>query len=113
VPTTRMEPDTRIDDVGHAEAVDYRDFTYRPKEAGNKYYLSRWAELYFGRNRYTIQRDFRNSLYLLLPSASKSITSPCPWFNYAGWLLVPLTIRTSAGKLIPRSVEYPRRASSD
>src|SRR5205807_3010463 len=29
----------RIDDVGHAEAVDYRDFTYRPKEAENKYYL--------------------------------------------------------------------------
>src|SRR2546423_10330072 len=34
----------RIDDVGHAEAIDYRDFTYRPKEAENKYYLSRWAE---------------------------------------------------------------------
>src|SRR4051794_4044230 len=35
------------------------------------------------------------------------------WLNYAGPLLVPLTTRTCAGKLIPRSVEYPRRASSD
>jgi hypothetical protein len=61
-----MIPNSRIDDVGHAEAVVYRDFTYRPKEAETKYYLSRWAELYFGRNRYTIQRDFRNSLYLSL-----------------------------------------------
>src|SRR2546422_6006748 len=32
--------------------------------------------------------------------------------SYAGRLFVPLTIRTSAGKLIPRSVEYSRRASS-
>ena len=31
----------RIDDVGHAEAVDFRDFSYRPKEAENNYYLSR------------------------------------------------------------------------
>src|SRR5205085_5305965 len=53
----------RIDDVGHAEAVDFRDFNYRPKEAENKYYLSRWAELFFGRNRYTIQRDFTNALF--------------------------------------------------
>jgi type IV secretory pathway TrbF-like protein len=55
----------RIDDVGHAEAVDFRDFNYRPKEAENKYYLSRWAELFFSRNRYTIQRDFTNSLYFM------------------------------------------------
>src|SRR5882724_11270752 len=32
---------------------------------------------------------------------------------HVGRLLVPLTIRTSAGKLIPRSVEYPRKVSSD
>ena len=55
----------RINEVGHAEAVDYRDFSYKPKEAENKYYLSRWTELYYGRNRYTIQRDFTNSLYFL------------------------------------------------
>ena len=47
----------RISDVGHAEAIDYRNFDYRPQEAENKYYLTRWANLYFGRNRYTIERD--------------------------------------------------------
>ena len=39
----------RINDVGHAEAIDYRNFQYRPQEAENKYYLTRWAELYFSR----------------------------------------------------------------
>ena len=55
----------RINDVGRAEAIDYRDFQYRPQEAENKYYLSRWAELYFSRNRFTIERDQTNSLYFL------------------------------------------------
>ena len=63
----------RIDDVGHAEAVDYRDFTYRPKEAENKYYLSRWTELYFTRNRYAIQRDFTNSLYFLNADMQRAV----------------------------------------
>jgi type IV secretory pathway TrbF-like protein len=45
----------RINDVGHAEAIDYRNFQYRPQEAENKYYLTRWAELYFSRNRFTIE----------------------------------------------------------
>jgi type IV secretion system protein VirB5 len=55
----------RINDVGRAEAVDYRSFQYRPQEAENKYYLSRWAELYFSRNRFTIERDQTNALYFL------------------------------------------------
>src|SRR6266568_2626336 len=55
----------RINDVGHAEAIDYRNFQYRPQEVENKYYLNRWAELYFGRNRFTIERDQTNSLYFL------------------------------------------------
>ena len=33
----------RINDVGRAEAIDYRKFQYRPQEAENKYYLSRWG----------------------------------------------------------------------
>src|SRR6266508_2907455 len=40
----------RINEVGRAEAIDYRNFQYRPQEAENKYYLNRWAELYFSRN---------------------------------------------------------------
>jgi len=37
----------RINDVGHAEAIDYRNFQYRPQEAENKYYLTRWARTVF------------------------------------------------------------------
>jgi type IV secretory pathway TrbF-like protein len=55
----------RINDVGHAEAIDYRNFQYRPQEAENKYYLTRWAELYFSRNRFTIERDQTSALYFL------------------------------------------------
>lgn len=55
----------RINDVGRAEAVDYRSFQYRPQEAENKYYLTRWTELYFARNRFTIERDQTNALYFL------------------------------------------------
>jgi type IV secretion system protein VirB5 len=55
----------RINDVGHAEAIDYRNFQYRPQETENKYYLTRWTELYFARNRFTIERDQTNSLYFL------------------------------------------------
>ena len=55
----------RINDVGHAEAIDYRNFQYRPQETENKYYLTRWAELYFARNRFTIERDQTNALYFL------------------------------------------------
>src|SRR5246127_559480 len=55
----------RINDVGRAEAIDYRNFQYRPQETENKYYLSRWAELYFSRNRFTIERDQMNALYFL------------------------------------------------
>jgi type IV secretory pathway TrbF-like protein len=55
----------RINDVGRADAIDYRNFQYRPQEAENKYYLTRWAELYFSRNRFAIERDQTNSLYFL------------------------------------------------
>jgi len=40
-----------------------RKLPYRPQEAENKYYLTRWAELYFSRNRFTIERDQTASLY--------------------------------------------------
>src|SRR5947207_11114038 len=63
----------RIDDVGHAEAVDFRDFNYRPKEAENKYYLSRWAELFFERNRYTIQHDFTNALFFMNADVQRAV----------------------------------------
>jgi type IV secretory pathway TrbF-like protein len=63
----------RINDVGHAEAIDYRNFQYRPQEAENKYYLSRWAELYFSRNRFTIEHDQTNSLYFLNSDVQRAV----------------------------------------
>jgi type IV secretory pathway TrbF-like protein len=63
----------RINDVGRAEAIDYRNFQYRPQEAENKYYLSRRAELYFGRNRFTIERDQTNALYYLNGDVQRAV----------------------------------------
>lgn len=63
----------RINDVGRAEAIDYRNYQYRPEEAENKYYLSRWAELYFSRNRFTIVRDQTSALYFLNSDVQRAV----------------------------------------
>ena len=63
----------RINDVGRAEAIDYRNFNYRPQEAENKYYLTRFAELYFARNRFTIERDQTSALYFLNSDVQRAV----------------------------------------
>ena len=63
----------RINDIGRADAIDYRNFQYRPQEAENKYYLTRWAELYFSRNRFTIERDQTDSLYFLNGDVQRAV----------------------------------------
>jgi type IV secretion system protein VirB5 len=63
----------RINDVGRAEAVDYQNFQYKPQEAENKYYLARWAQLYFSRNRFTIERDQTNCLYFLNGDVQRAV----------------------------------------
>lgn len=63
----------RINDVGRADVIDYRSFQYRPQEAENKYYLTRWAELYFSRNRFTVERDQTNSLYFLNGDVQRAV----------------------------------------
>jgi len=63
----------RINDVGQAQAIDYRDFKYRPEEAENKYYLTRWAELYFGRDRFTIERAQTNALYFFAGELQRAL----------------------------------------
>ena len=63
----------RIDNVGRAESIDYRDFQYRPQEAENKYYLGRWAELYFSRNRFTLVRDQTASLYFMNSDVQRDV----------------------------------------
>jgi type IV secretory pathway TrbF-like protein len=63
----------RINDVGRAEAVDYRNFQFRPQEAEDKYYLTRWSELYFSRNRFTIERDQTNALYFFNGDVQRAV----------------------------------------
>ena len=55
----------RIDDLGRAEAINYHNLEYKPQDAEAKYFLSRFCNLYYRRNRYTIQDDFSKSLYFL------------------------------------------------
>jgi type IV secretory pathway TrbF-like protein len=63
----------RIDSVGRAEAIDYRDFNYRPQEAENKYYLGRWTELFFSRDRYTVLRDQEAALYFMANDVQRRV----------------------------------------
>jgi type IV secretory pathway component VirB8 len=55
----------RINDLGRAEAINYHNFEYKPQDAEAKYFLSEFTNLYYRRNRYTIQNDFAKSLYFL------------------------------------------------
>ena len=55
----------RIDDLGRAEAINYHNLEYQPQDAEAKYFLSQFCDLYYRRNRYTIQDDFSKSLYFL------------------------------------------------
>jgi type IV secretory pathway TrbF-like protein len=55
----------RIDDLGRAEAINYHNFEYKPQDAEAKYFLSEFCNLYYRRNRYTIQDDVSKSLYFL------------------------------------------------
>jgi|SRR5579884_317086 len=63
----------RVNEVGRAEVIDYRNFQYRPQETENKYYLTRWTELYFSRNRFTIERDQTNALYFLNSDVQRAV----------------------------------------
>jgi type IV secretory pathway component VirB8 len=51
-----------ITDAGRGQVVNYADFSHVPVERVSKYYLARWAQLYYGRNHATLQRDFAESL---------------------------------------------------
>ena len=51
-----------ITDAGRGQVLNYADFSKVPVERVGKYYLARWAELYYGRNHATLHRDFSESL---------------------------------------------------
>ena len=55
----------RIDELGRAQAVGYDTFAYKPEDKEAKYFLTQFCQLYYRRNRYTINEDFTKSLYFL------------------------------------------------
>jgi type IV secretory pathway TrbF-like protein len=55
----------RIDQLGRAQAVDYKSLEYHPGDREAKYFLSEFCRLYYRRNRYTVHDDFTKALYFL------------------------------------------------
>jgi type IV secretory pathway component VirB8 len=55
----------RIDKLGRAEAVNYDAFAYKPHAVETKYFLTQFCELFYRRNRYTLNDDFTKALYFL------------------------------------------------
>jgi type IV secretory pathway TrbF-like protein len=51
-----------VSDIGRGQVMNYSEFEKLPVERVSKYYLARWAALYYGRNHATLQRDFAESL---------------------------------------------------
>ena len=55
----------RIDEIGRAQAVTYDSLTYKPEYQETKYFLTRFCQLYYRRNRSTINDDFSQAMYFL------------------------------------------------
>lgn len=55
----------RIDELGRAQAVSYDAFAYKPEAKEARYFLTQFCELYYRRNRYTINDDFSKAMYFL------------------------------------------------
>jgi len=55
----------RIDEIGRAQAVAYESLVYKPEYKETKYFLTRFCQLYYRRNRSTINDDFTQALYFL------------------------------------------------
>jgi type IV secretion system protein VirB5 len=55
----------RIDEIGRAQAVGYESFSYKPEYKETKYFLTRFCQLYYRRNRSTINDDFTQAMYFL------------------------------------------------
>jgi len=55
----------RIDEIGRAQAVAYETLVYKPEYSETKYFLTRFCQLYYRRNRSTINDDFTQAMYFL------------------------------------------------
>src|SRR4029077_7769585 len=58
----------RIDDVGHAEAVQYDATAYQPQAPELRYFLTQFVVKHFSRIRSTVQREYPDSLFFLEPT---------------------------------------------
>jgi type IV secretory pathway TrbF-like protein len=55
----------RIDEIGRAQAVAYETLSYKPEYKETKYFLTRFCQLYYRRNRATINDDFTQAMSFL------------------------------------------------
>ena len=55
----------RIDKLGRTQVVSYDSFAYKPEDKEARYFLTQFCELYYRRNRYTINDDFAKAMYFL------------------------------------------------
>jgi type IV secretory pathway component VirB8 len=55
----------RIDEIGRAQAVAYENLVYKPEYKEAKYFLTHFCQLYYRRNRATINEDFSQALLFL------------------------------------------------
>jgi type IV secretory pathway TrbF-like protein len=63
---TRLKPLViAVSDIGRGQVMNYDDLSKVPIDRVSKYYLARWASLYYGRNHATLQRDFSESMNFL------------------------------------------------
>jgi type IV secretory pathway TrbF-like protein len=58
----------RIDEVGRAEAIQYDASTYQPQAPELRYFLTQFVVKHFSRIRATVQREYADSLFFLVPS---------------------------------------------
>jgi type IV secretory pathway TrbF-like protein len=65
----------RIDKIGEAQAVNAGTENYQPQLPEIRYFLSRFCELYFSRNRYTIRRDLPASLWFMDAQMAFAVTN--------------------------------------
>lgn len=63
----------RVNEVGRAEAVAYRDFEYRPQAPEIRYFLTQFVIGYYSRNHKTVAQQYTSSLYFLDRSLFSSI----------------------------------------
>ena len=55
----------RVNEIGRAEAVAYRDFEYRPQTPEIRYFLTQFVIGYYSRNHKTVAQQYTSSLYFL------------------------------------------------